>query len=86
MAPKNHPNTVEHGVADVPGHPTGDGDTTKQPSDSGATSTKVQDPPAEAASTEGPDAAAGLAFKAPPTSALKGESDFMPGSGSQPHV
>lgn len=86
MAPKNHSNTVEHGVADVPGHPTGDGNTTAQPSDSGATSTKVQEPPAEAASTEGPDAAAGLAFKAPPTSPLKAESSHMPGSDSTPHL
>lgn len=86
MAAKIYDNTVEHGKANVPGHPTGDGNTTEQPSDSGATSTKVQEPPAEAASTEGPDAAAGLAFKAPPTSPLRPESSHMPGSDSQPHV
>lgn len=86
MAPKNHPNTVEHSPPSMPGKATGDGDTTEQPSDSGATSTKVQEPPAEAASTKGPASAAGLAFKAPPTSPLKGESSHMPGSGSEPHI
>lgn len=79
-------NKIAKGSANVPGKPTGDGNTTEQPSDSGATSTKVQEPPAEAASTQGPDAAAGLAFKAPPTSPLKSESSHMPGSGSEPHL
>ena len=65
MAPKNHPNTVEHGVADVPGHPTGDGNTTEQPSDSGATSTKVQEPPAEAATKQAEHAAGALLPRRP---------------------
>jgi hypothetical protein len=82
---KIYDNTVAHGKANVPGHPTGDGDTTKQPSDSGATSTKVQEPPAEA-ETEGPDAAAGAKFTAPGTSPLKSESSHMPGSDSMPHL
>ena len=71
-------NTVKHVAADVPGRPTGDGDTTEQPSDSGATSTKVQEPPATAL-TEGPDAAAAKKFTAPPTSPLTGASPHMPG-------
>lgn len=77
-----HTRVVEHGSVNVPGKPTGDGETTRQPSDSGATSTKVQEPPAQAASTEGPDAAAAKKFTAPPTSPLKGESSHMPGAGS----
>ncbi len=86
MAPKTYDNKVEHSSPNVPGKPTGDGDTTEQPSDSGATSTKVQEPPAEAASTEGPGAAKGAAFKAPITSPLKAESSHMPGSDAQPHA
>ena len=86
MAPRIYDNGVEHGSADVPGKPSGDGETTRQPADSGATSTKVQEPAAEAASTEGPDAAAGLAFKAPEMSPLKSESSHMPGSDATPHL
>jgi hypothetical protein len=85
MAPKNHANTVEHGSVNVPGKPTGDGDTMRQPSDSGATSTKVQEPPAEAASMEGEDAVKGAAFTAPGTPLAK-ESSHMPGSDSTPHL
>jgi hypothetical protein len=85
MTTKMYDNKVEHGSVNVPGKPTTAGSAADTPADSGATSTQVNDPSTETAATAGPDAAKGLAFKAPATSALKPESSHMPGSDATPH-